>query len=233
MSKIEKGPQCFSIEELAAFAEETAKGARRREIDRHLASCPACRTELALLEEFHNPALSAAEEADVEWIAARIEPPAQAAPAAPVTREGFWQRLLRAPMLPAAGLAASLLLAVLAGLLLWRSPAPLPPLDPVGEDVLRSDALELRQPLGVQAGVPSALQWQAVPNASYYQVSLLRVDSSLVWQQRSESVILEIPPNVRSQMGEARRFYWQVTAHSANGDRLAASEVASFRIQAR
>lgn len=268
MNRIEKSPDCLSLEQLAEFAGKQLPPGRHRRFQEHLRNCPACRTELALLQEFEQPSLTIDEESDVEWIAARLKSPAQLAQEAgassttaqpssqesrdaagadaPVRRRtpaaapdrvapprrGFWQRLLQIPALPAAGLAASLLLAAVALFLIMQRPGEVS-LGPAGGDLLRSEVIALRQPLGLLTSPPQTLAWEEVQGASSYRVVILTVDRSPLWQQETEAVSAQIPQQIRGEMSPSRRFLWQVTAYSPQGERLAASEVASFRVQAR
>lgn len=217
--ELTRGPECPPLETLLSAHDEQAKS--------HLAGCPACRAELELFRTFEQPDAGNAEQADLAWIAARLQ---EARPGLPPKR--WWLRFIGAPRLALAAVSLLLLVAVAVQ---WNS-RRVTPLDQGGAaaDNLRSSgSLEwIEAPAGeIAAGrIPRRLRWTTVPRASYY-AELLEVDGTVAWKSGiTTGDSLELPEEAVRLLEPRRRFALRVSALSPAGKVQAVTPDASFRI---
>jgi len=215
------GPECIPIRKLAEpLADSDA---------RHLAACPRCQAELALLREFQESASRAEEGAAVEWIAQELRRRSTVAPAG---RPPWWRRLLAIPVGRLSGALAAVLV-VAAGVTVYtlRSRTGAAP-DLVGEGALRSQSVVLVSPLGDLDARPAELRWQPVPSAAAYQVEILEVDRHGLWKSETPQTHLAIPENIRALMAPGKTLLWQVTARGQSA-LLASSGLQKFRVRVK
>ena len=219
---------CPTLEALAAAPAGS-------DIERHLAACAHCRTELALLREFETAEVRPHELASVEWIASRLRRDAAAATGR--TRpETVWNRLrawVAFPFAPgpqrAFAAVAALLLVVAAGLYLrpaaeTRHPAA------VDGTVWRSGRFAAVSPAGDVAEAPAEFRWEPVPDAAAYRIQLMEVDRTVIWSGDSAQTAIAIPQAVRAQLQPARAFLWQVTAKNQAGQPVASTDLQTFHV---
>ncbi|RPJ79992.1 MAG: hypothetical protein EHM18_19190, partial [Acidobacteria bacterium] len=90
----EPTPECPSIEELVSLSESPKTGGQATPIHRHIADCPRCQSELALLTSFQEAEATSEEEADLGWVLDRLPKVAERQPGAPAEPEQpIWVRL--------------------------------------------------------------------------------------------------------------------------------------------
>jgi hypothetical protein len=221
------GKDCPPIERLEAGVDADAVP---QDLAKHLESCAYCRTELALMRSFYTATPHDTEEAAaVALVNARLTSPRIAVAS---TAEPWWKTMLQVRWLsPAAVVAAGMLVAVAVGVQWRNSSAPHlhGPSQPE-QDVLRSGALNVIAPSGDVTAVPSQIQWQVVQHAAGYQVQLLEVDHTELWQAISLDGKIELPAQVKSKIVPAKTILVHVTALDSAGRKLAESEFVRFRL---
>jgi len=131
--------------------------------------------------------------------------------------------------------AAVLLVGIATGsfFLLTRKAPSLPGSVTTGDEVTRSLALVVRQPVGDQAESPRRFEWVAVDRAVRYRVRLLEVDRHEVWSTSTSAPAVDLPPAVRTSIAPGRMLLWDVTAYDAAGAVIAESGTQSFRVAPR
>ena len=228
---------CLSLEQLEKFLEKSAgQGwAAGSAGDSHLASCPRCSTELSLLREFRSMTPRTEEAEAVEWIAARLE---ERSPVRAVRRPErevrfpWWKHILSPGWVGTASWAAAMVLVVIAAGIYFqgaREPV-LPKGAGAGPQVFRSDQVELLAPMGDLEQAPAELRWRPAPGASRYQVRLMEVDRTEIWNGDSVTTSIVLPADVQARVLPRKTLLWQVIAWSDAGARIAASEIQRFRL---
>jgi hypothetical protein len=231
-------PGCVSIEQLSRLCDRDHAGSQDARAAEHVAGCPRCRTELALLKQFESGELRADEEADAQWIAARLDRDLvrlAAGDALPQRRGPVVtarnRRLNLRPLAGGLGLAAALLLFVLNVPFREAAPPAVPNDVTAGPSVFRSDALGVKGPSGDLDAAPRELRWEPAGGAASYAVQLMEVDRTEVWSGQSREAKVTLPPSVRARMVPGKPFLWQVVAKDAAGNALATSEMQKFRVR--
>lgn len=227
---------CPPIEQLGQYADAVLPGSERSALESHILRCSNCQSELALLRQFTDVAVRPEEERSIAWITAKLQSRAQEiyAPvsATRTARTPWWRVIFTPPALSRAALVVGCLFIVISGsLYLRRGSAPV--LNTVldsGSEVVRSNAVPLISPKGDLTMRPDSLQWQAVPGAARYQVSIMEVDRTELWKTEATAVSVEIPGAVRARIQPAKSLLWQVIALDAAGKRLGASDLEKFRL---
>lgn len=252
---------CPPLAELLDGLFAGAEGARAEELRTHAASCPACAAELALAGAFDAAPRNAAEEQEIAWVAAQLQPPAAIARMAtqassPVSAPA--PQLARVlPMAPHAAKRAKLARQS-AGTPMWsrwaaaaivviglglafewghRSFAPALPdrSDALSPDVVRSGEVRLDTPVGVVevAGIDSLppFTWRPVAGATSYRLELRDVADDLLWQGDSTAATLVAPPELRAKLATLVTYRWNVTALDAAQSAIGHSAIASFRVE--
>jgi len=208
-------PDCIPAERLG---EPPTDGERA-----HLAACPRCRTELALWQEYEQSIPSAEDGAAVQWIAAetarRLAPQPSRGP-----RALGW---LRWPQL-AAGMAA-LLLAAAVGYTVWD---PEPRVQPHQDAaaVYRTGRVQLLAPTGDVTAPPRVLEWSVFTGAASYDVNVLEVDRTPLWQGSAREPRIDLPPAIVALFVPGKTVTWEVTARDAAGAAIGESGPRQFRV---
>ena len=211
----------------------------RQAIERHLASCAACRAEQAMAQAFDAEETDA-EAADVDWVVAQLRqshperaegPPVagRKASTTPVAR----LRSHRSPTMVAtwARIAAATVLLLGGGIALRLAFPGTPPLPPPSTGaVVRAGDIEVVSPAGQVRQAPDALRWNPVPTAAGYRVRLLGVDDRLLWEGRVADNAALLPQPVISRLAAAVSYTWTVEALDASGVPLGRSGTERFRI---
>jgi hypothetical protein len=195
----------------------------------HVATCPRCRTELALFAEFEAGAPAPDDGAAVQWIVRELgrrrEAGIERGAPLPVVRR-WWAGLVGRRLAPAL-VAAALVAAV--GYLAWDREPALRDVPPQG-DVYRSDALKLLDPIGEKKAAPPTFEWEAVPGVVQYDVSLLEVDGTILWRTTVTQPRVTVPPDVKLQFVPGKTLLWMVTARDAAGKPIRQSPKEAFRV---
>jgi hypothetical protein len=219
--------ECPSVEELERRAAEPALRA-------HLDSCPRCRAELELLEDFRSAQPRPGEEEQAAWIekvlleteAARLPAPAPETQAVP-----WWKALFAGSRLRAASLAmAALAMAAGLSVMLRRDSEPAPPVYEPGGPV-RSQEIELLEPVGRVAAAPRVFRWQAVAGAADYELRVAGIDRVEVWQTSTTESSAPVPEQAARLFAVRGTLRWRVVAFDAKRAVLARSAEKEFTLR--
>ncbi|BDC52119.1 hypothetical protein F183_A44340 [Bryobacterales bacterium F-183] len=221
----QKTEGCLSIAQLETAAAGTPLGDDAAQ--QHLAACPHCQSEAALMAEYLNAApVNAEEVAAVKQIEHSLTShPSWRPGSKPVA---WWKTLFAKPtgQLAAAGLASVLALAVYLGAP-GRDGRPVV----VENDTVRSTSIEGVEPVGDISQPPQILRWRAAAGpAAGYRVRILDVDNVAIWQASAKSNQVEIPASARALMLHKKTLFWQIDALDAKGATLAQSVPSQFRV---
>jgi hypothetical protein len=199
------------------------------DLARHLESCAYCRAEVDLLRSFFSPPRDEAEAEAVRLISERLYSPRVLVP----ERSGpWWKRVFQARWLsPAVVTAAGLLIAVAVGVQWRQSAGPhlYAPNRPE-QDVLRSGNIKVISPFGDIRTMPDQIQWEQVPGAAQYRVSILEVDHTELWTAATPQNRLEVPAPVKTKIVPAKTILVQIVAFDESNRKLAESDFVRFRL---
>lgn len=220
---LEPGKDCLPIEALERFVDP---GMVPPEIGGHLESCAYCRTELELLRAYLRE--PSAEEAEaVRAVAERLRLPR---PARAAASGAWWRTIFRHGWVRPAALAmAGILIALAIGIQLQHSSAPRLYTGGSEPEIMRSGSISVTSPVGDVAEVPKRIHWQAVPGADHYQVRLLEVDQTQLWNSSTQESQIELPAGIQGRILPAKTLLLQVTAFDSTGHKLAESQTTRFR----
>jgi hypothetical protein len=215
--------ECPTLEVLERVMEESSSD---RKAAAHIASCPHCQSEIAMLRSFESSTPSENEGAAVAWIAAQLERN-QKAPAAKSTPSvvPFWRAMFRLPYMAA---AAALIVAAALGISLYHSDNGQPLIQPSQIGVYRSGDIQL-QTKGDLNAAPDQLVWAAVLGAASYSVEVEDVTGDKIWESKSNQSSIQVAPELKAKMVAGKPLKWSVTALDANGKELATGK-ANFRV---
>jgi hypothetical protein len=223
-------PDCATPAQLERLAEPNAR------LWAHVASCPRCQAERALLAEFEAAAPLPHEERQVGWISQRLErrfaPDEQVTPGGGLM-EPWWRRWFTFHSLNTAGLALATAVVAIAlgvGLRQGQRPALVEP-GRADATALRSGALDTVSPMGDLDAPPVALRWQPLPGATSYSVRLMEVDRARVWDAETSTTSAVLPPQVVAKVVPGKSLLWQVIAKDASGSTVGQSAVQRFRVR--
>jgi hypothetical protein len=218
------GADCPPLELLAATHPDAA-------VESHLKTCAYCRSELALFHQFEKAEARPEEAADLAWVQAELtrRSPVKAPAFAERLRE--WSGLIFSPAWRGklSFATAALLVLVAVGVYLpsrdgGRTPAQ------HEAPVWRSGRFAAISPLGDLDRAPNALRWEAVPGAASYHVRLVEVDGTEIWSADVSATTVDFPNNIAAKLLPGRAFQWSATAHDANRNEIAATDLQTFHI---
>lgn len=233
-------PEAF-LEEAEGLLDEPA----RQRLLAHAEGCPACAAERELARLYAAGAEGAGVAAeDLEFVTGRLRSasPVEAAPAAPAVPANGGKvvpfpsrRREEARRTPSWARWAAAAVFVLAAGLAFRLAFPpagtLPPPDDAG--VVRGARIEGLAPQGEVMEVPGALSWEPVPGAASYELKLVAVDGTVLWETTLAAPPARLPAEVRGRLLAAVRYSYSVRARDARGGEIAVSEEVSFRAAPR
>lgn len=227
--------ECLSINELERLAENASLPDEK--LKAHLAECPHCQTELAMLKNFESATPAQDEGAAVAWIAAQLNRnPAKSAPqTAAMGRLSFIRNFFRSSYVVA---AVAVVLIVIFSVSLYISEHQPPPQLNAGlsnsnpDQIMRSQSVRLLGPAGDLKSLPESFRWDIYPGATSYRVELTEVDGTLVRQETVNQNVLSVTPEWKSVIHTGKAYNWQVTALDASGKAVASSSREHFRIGA-
>jgi hypothetical protein len=218
---VSAGKDCPSIEVLENIELGSADPKAQ-----HVAGCPHCQTELAMLRSFEAAVPAEDEGASVAWIAAQLQryQQKQAAPARPVLA---WRNFFKVPYMAA---AAAMIVAITLGISLYDRSGK-PPINPnVNIGVMRS-GVRLVGPVGNVAQVPQEFQWEAYAGATSYRVEVMEVDGHVDWSAQTSQTSLAASPEVKTIAAKpGKPLLWKVTALDASGAVIADSSPERFQV---
>lgn len=226
-------PDCLSLHELEQLAEDSSQK------HPHLADCPRCQAELALLKEFESNAPLPDEGAAVAWISSHLERrldqiknPALASAQKETASVGWLVRLFRTGNARWLVPVAAVVTIGTASVLLLRSTKE-PELHAnlgSGPAVYRSQEVEVVSPVGELPEAPKTLQWKTLTGASTYKILIMEVDRAPLWSAGTQDISVTIPSATRAKMFPGKPVLWQVTALDSQGRVLAVSQVERFSV---
>jgi hypothetical protein len=226
-SALKPTADCLSPEQL----EKLASG--QTQSTPHLAACPRCQAELAMLKSFESATQLPDEGAAVAWISSQLERrlqqiknPARSSEAKSVS---WLVRVFTGGRIRLA-IPLAAVIAIAAVIVLLR-PAKEPPLQAQleqGQAIMRSQEIETLRPSGESAQAPRALEWKAFPGAAKYKVEVMEVDRFPIWETQTNDNSVTIPDSVRTRMLPAKPILWRVTASDPQGRVIATSQVQRF-----
>ena len=216
--------ECPTVEVLEKLMEESSSDPKAAA---HVATCPHCQTEIAMLRSFESSVPSANEGAAVAWIAAQLQRN-QTMPAAKTsaTAVPFWRALFRVPYLAA---AAALILAVGLGISLYISDSSKQPTFQTGDFGVQYRGEIRLHTVGDLSQPPQQLTWEAVPGAASYSVVISDVTNEKIWESRSIESSIKVDPELQTKMRPGKPLNWAVTAVDGNGKELATGK-GKFRV---
>lgn len=229
-------PDCLTLPELEKLAEESSPN------NPHLAQCPRCQAEVAMLKSFESSTPLPDEGAAVAWISARMErqlgqikhPTTSRVGDIAAASEASWlSRWLGSRRVLWLVPVAALLVAVAAGVLTSRrSKEPELRADAGnGPVVYRSQEIEVTGPAGELVEAPKSLQWKAFAGTAEYKVSIMEVDEVPLWSGQTRDSIVTIPNATRAKLLPGKPVLWRVTALDSLGHVLAVSQMQRFSVQ--
>jgi hypothetical protein len=230
------GKDCPSIEDLGLYLEQKGDQTWRGSLKSHLSACTHCRTELNLLQEFQSGEVSAQEAEAVQAVTAQLARRSAkifaSAPEAPPLRRPWWKEVFTASWISPASVAlAGILLMAGVGLEMRKGAAPTLHTGNNSEsEVLRSSALTVSSPVGDLSHAPADVQWQPVAGAAKYQVRLLEVDRSPLWQAETTATRIGLPAHIRARLVPGKTVLCEVIAIESAGAKIADSEIVRFRV---
>ena len=213
---------CPALEVLERVMEESSPDPKAAA---HVAECPHCQSEIAMLRSFETSAPSENEGAAVAWIAAQLERN-QKAPAAQSSAKvvPFWRAMFRLPYIAA---AAALVVAITLGVSLYHSDNGRPIIHPPQYGIYRGEIKLITT--GELSQAPDQLRWEVVPGASSYSVEVDDVTGDKIWESKSSTNSINLDPGVKARMVPGKPLKWTVTAVDANGKDLATGK-GNFRV---
>ena len=212
-------PACIPLERLGAPLTTNER--------EHVAGCARCQTELTLFAEFNESVPAPQEGAAVQWVVAELRRRrSQASATAAGSWSGAW-RFLRPQRLLTAAAAAILVLGL--GYVTWDREPPVRDVhDATG--TYRTIQLQAVAPVGDVRDAPRSLEWSPVDGAVSYDVVVLEVDRTIVWQGASATTRVSLPEPVVARFEPGKTILWEVTARNRAGEVLAVSGSGRFRV---
>jgi hypothetical protein len=216
-------PECLEPDRL--------RGARSASEEAHLATCPRCRTNLALMTEFMDSTPSAEEGAAVQWVVRELgrrreESKTSDEPAARRVFRPWWAGLFRHRLA-----VVATALAVVAGAIYLvpnREPVVRDPAGRTGG--YRTEAFKVIQPVGEKKVAPGTFEWEAVQDVVQYDVVLLEVDGTPLWATSVKGTSVAPPRSVLARMVPGKTLRWRVRGRNAAGVVVAETATAEFRV---
>jgi hypothetical protein len=209
--------ECIPLER---FAEELSATDRE-----HLTTCPRCRTELRLWEEFGKGAPAPQDGAAVQWIAAEIRR-RRAGSGKRKASGSVWGWI---PLRGIAAAAATLIVGIAVGYVAWEREPGLRETSS-GPQTYRTAKVDVVGPVGEVASAPTELGWKVFSGAVRYEVSLLEVDRTQLWMESTTTTRATLPAGVRARLVPGKTVVWEVKARDASGSVIAESGAQRFRV---
>lgn len=225
--------ECLTIEQLESLA---SGGATATTLwTAHVQACGYCQTELHLLKEFLSPkpgeVTQIAGQAAELLATKRKEIFKQAFPDA--ERVPWWRSAFAVRRVAQASFALAAILLVVGTVLFYRSSTSQPQLEAknrTSPEVFRSGSFAIVSPSGDLQQRPKEIQWEQVPNTARYQVRLLEVDRSEVWEASTPGLRIELPAPVQEIFVPAKTLFAEITAFDSAGRQLATTGPIRFRV---
>lgn len=225
--------ECLSIKDLERLADSASLPDEK--LNAHLAGCPRCQTELAMLKNFESATPAQDEGAAVAWITAQLgRNSLKSSPqTAAMGRLAFFRNFFRSSYAIAAVAVALIIIFSVSLYISEHQPAPqlnagLKKTNP--SEIMRSQSVRLVGPSGDLKSLPESFRWDTYPGASSYRVEVTEVDGTLVRQETVHQNVLSVTPEWKSVIHADKPYIWQVTAFDASGKAVASSSREHFRV---
>ncbi len=200
--------ECLAPEQLEALLDG-------KQSHPHLAECPRCQAELAMLKSFEFGAPLPDEGAAVAWIGSHLD--RQLENIKNPSRGGLLRPAAQRLEAPVSWLARIFGL----GGMRWVLPATAMAAIAIASAILFS-------PIGDEQQVPRELRWQTFAGAATYRIVVMEVDRSALWTSETRESSVELPVSLRAKMLPGKPILWQVTALDAQARVLGTSQVQKF-----
>jgi hypothetical protein len=233
-SSLAATPECLTVAQLETLAEGKSSHP-------HLADCPRCQSELAMLKSFELGTPLPDEGAAVAWISSHldrqlqsIKNPSRARTRATThnlaTQDSWLRRTFGIQGWRWAMPATAMAVAVIVGVILLRPPKePDLQANAGGQPAIyRSQEIQVVSPVGDLQQIPRSLQWQPFPGAGSYKVAVMEIDNSALWSTETKGTTIDIPPSVRGKILPGKPILWQVSAMDEGGRILGSSQIQRF-----
>lgn len=224
---VSAGENCLSLADLERFLEGAASDEKSAQ---HMAGCPHCQAELAMLRSFEASVQRNGDQAAVQGIADHLRR-SQGVHQTPAG-VGFWRPILTVQHL--AGVAALMLIGL--GISLYvsnRQERPSLRIPSSESQAMRSGDIRLAGPSGDLDQLPLSFHWDAFPLAKNYSVEILEVDGTVLWRGETTENVLIANSEIRAKMRPAKTLLWKVTALDSSGRPIAVSSLGTFRVTLR
>src|SRR5262245_16806729 len=210
-------PACIPLERLGGKLTAAERA--------HAGSCARCQTELTVFAEVNDPVPASDEGAAIQWVAAEVRRRRSRASAPAGSSTSAWHfggpsRLLAA--------ATAAVLAIAVGYVAWDREPAVEVADVTGS--YRAITLRAVAPVGAVRAAPRELEWSPVDEAVSYDVVVLEVDRTILWQGTSATTRASLPASVVAQFEPGKPILWEVTARDRARDAIAVSGTARFQI---
>ncbi len=223
--ELEPTPECIDVSRLSDALSERERA--------HLATCPRCQAELALLHEFQTDSATPDEVRAGQWIASELHRRLALSNNAPSPDAPSNVKPFRSKQRTFSALAAAAVAVLVIGTAVWmenREPSLDPKIDV--RNVYRTSRFDVIAPLGDVPEAPRELKWAAVPQATSYTVQILEVDGTELFRGATPRQSIVVPANVIAQFAPGKTLLWAVTARRGS-DVLASSETQRFRVSVK
>jgi len=222
---VSAGKDCLSLEVL-----ENVELGSNDPNAQHVAGCPRCQTELAMLRSFEAAVPAEDEGAAAAWIAAKLQRAQQTPVAQPKGQMLAWRSFFKVPYMAA---AAALLVAITLGVSMYeRGSEPGPIIGSVGTGNFRSENIRLIGPAGTLSQVPELFQWEAVNGTANYTVEVMGVDNQVAWSGQTTQNSMSAGTEVKTLAATPHKpLLWKVTARDASGKIIAQSSSQRFVVE--
>ncbi len=225
--------ECLAPEQLEALVDG-------QKAHPHLASCPRCQAELAMLKAFESGSPLPDEGAAVAWISSQLDRQldsikhpirSRARAAVQILEPQSWLSRIFGQggfrwALPVTAMAA---VAIVSALVLQPPKPPELQANAGGKPAIyRSQEVAVIGPVGELQPVPQRLQWQAFSGAETYKVEVMEVDQTRLWAADTRETSVAIPTSLRVKMLPGKPILWQVTAVDGQGRVLGTSQIQRF-----
>jgi anti-sigma factor RsiW len=227
---------CATLIELDGLDDGSLTESASRRVRSHVAACPRCQTELALLHEFERASPRAGEEAAARWITGQLEQKFAGTLPKPQgerrnDERSRWSFLATLRPMQAAGFAmAAALLVAAVGIALRDSRPPQISTALSERQVFRSGEVSVVAPAENPAAPPSELRWAPWAAADSYSVRVMEVDRKELWSAETRQTAVALPAAVRAQIVPRKPLLWEVIARDADGRTLASSGIHTFMV---
>lgn len=220
----EPTPACLSLEQLEALIEaNTAPGWE------HVQGCARCLAEMQLLKEFTEAEPAAAEQADIDWIAARLRQQGTAKAVVAEKPASWWERLWQSLTMPQTLAAVAMTAVVVLGIsgYLLRERTVVTP----DSDLVRSSQLTAVSPVDAIAQPPAQFVWEANPAAASYEVIVMEVDGQPIWRTAATATAAPADETLRALCKPGKTLLWKVIAKGQGGRILGESAPQTFVVR--